>query len=419
MIVIHPAKSYVLMETVFDKQNDGKPLGERLKGGHFELMKTMVNLLKKEIGNYQVFGRKAGPDGYNLRSLRTNCVQLAKMLKCSVRTIRNRLGRLAGFQWIKKVFHGSNAAFEIYINLDLLHLQETTACHSNSVATIFANPLPSMRQFLPDTLSRVPRQDTKEENEYSGLPSGTDAPTTASAAPAPNGTQQQLDTLTGYHPSSETPAGKQQDTSTPSKKVPAKKVSPPAKLPKTMKAATAHLSDKDRARLPRLLDTVWEHALGELDEWLPGYLVGSEVIKGKIGLAEFFAYSNPERWKDAATEFIARVDLVTSWCERRTAAGKKAFIPLPSLWFDHRNPMGFAVSKAWYKTQQQQLKKAKIQSEINTCLKIYWRALESNGGDVDEAIRIIKQRLEKRGGPALFQLFTDKIQPAPSINLVA
>jgi hypothetical protein len=341
------------------------------------------------------------------------------MLRCSVRTVRNRLSRLAACEWIKKVFHGSNAAFEIYLNLDLLHLQETTACHSNSVTTIFANPLPSMRQFLPNTLSRVPRQDTNKENEYSGLPSGTDAATTASAAPAPTGNQQQQDTLTGYHPSSENPAGNPTAAPSPSKKVPRKKISPPAKRPRTMAAATAHLSDRDRARLPRLIETVWEHAFSELDEWMPGYLVSSEITKGKIGLAEFFAYSNPERWKDAATEFIARVDLVTGWCERRTTAGKKAFIPLPSLWFDHRNPMGFAVSKAWYKTQQQQLKKAKIQSEINTCLKIYWRALESNGGDVDEAIRIIKQRLEKRGGPVLFQLFTDKIQTAPSINLVA
>jgi hypothetical protein len=216
------------METVFDKQNDGRPMGEKLKGSHIETMKLLVRLLRKEIGNFQVFGRKAGPDGYNLRSLRTNTVQLAKMMRCSERTIRNRLGRLATFQWIKKIFHGSNAAFEVYINLDLLHLQETTACHSNSVTTIFANPLASMRQFLPDTLSRVPSQDTKEENEYSGLPSGTDAATTASAAPAPNGTQQQQGTSTGYHPSSETPAGKEQVTG-PSKKVPRKKVSPPPK----------------------------------------------------------------------------------------------------------------------------------------------------------------------------------------------
>jgi hypothetical protein len=408
------------METVFDKQNNGKPSAAQLKGCHIEMMKALVRLLKMEIGNYQVFGRKAGPDGHNLRSLRTNSVQLSKMLKCSVRTVRNRLSRLMACNWIKKVFHGSNAAFEVFINLDLLHLQETNACHSNSVAGIFANPLPSMRQFLPNTLSRVPCQDTKEENEYSGLPSGTDAPTTASAAPEPNGTQQQQDTSTGYHPSSENPARKQQDTPTLSKKVPAKKVSPAAKLPKTMKAATAHLSDRDRARLPRLLDTVWEHALGELDEWLPGYLVGSEVVKGRIALAEFFAFSNPERWKDAATEFLARIDLATGWCERRTAAGKKAFIPLPSVWFDHRNPQGFTVTKGWYKTQQVQRKRAKIQSEINSCLKVYWRALESNGGDVDEAIRIIKQRLEKRGGPTLFKLFTQKIQTSePGVNLVA
>ncbi|MEM6772886.1 MAG: hypothetical protein AAF597_20070, partial [Bacteroidota bacterium] len=211
MIVVHPYKSYVLMETVFDAQNDGKASRERLKGSHMEVMKALVRLLKKEIGNYQIFGRKAGPDGYHLRSLRTNSVQLAKMLKCSIRTVRNRLSRLQAAGWIKKIFHGSNAAFEIHVNTDLLHLQETTADHVNSVSGIFANPLPSMRQFLPHTPSRVPR-DTKEKNELSGLPAEPSA--TASAA-SPAGTQQQPGTATGYHPSSENHASTGQDTNPP------------------------------------------------------------------------------------------------------------------------------------------------------------------------------------------------------------
>ncbi|MEM9928549.1 MAG: hypothetical protein AAF840_01895 [Bacteroidota bacterium] len=415
MIVVHPYKSYVLMETVFDAQNDGKASRERLKGSHMEVMKALVRLLKKEIGNYQIFGRKAGPDGYHLRSLRTNSVQLAKMLKCSIRTVRNRLSRLQAAGWIKKIFHGSNAAFEIHVNTDLLHLQETTADHVNSVSGIFANPLPSMRQFLPHTLSQVPR-DTNNNNELSGLPSEPSA-TTSAASPAD--TQQQTDTATGYHPSSENHASQGQGTNPPkssAKRVPVRR-KPPPKRPETMEEAIAHLDSRDQVRLPRLIDTVWEYALAELDDWMPPYLAPSEVRKGRIGLAEFFAYGNPKRWKDAAVQFIARIDVARGHMERRTAAGKNAFIRLPSYYFDIRNVDGFRITQDWYLENKRELKKAAIRAEIERCLKLYWRELERNEGDIDEAIRVIKQRLEKKGGPKLFQLFKNRLQTAMTTNV--
>lgn len=426
------------MDAVFEAQNAGKPGKAQLKSGHMEMMKVLVRLLKKELGSYQVFGRKASADGFHLRSLRTNSVQIAGMLKCSIRTVRNRLNRLEASGWLKKVWHGSNAAFEVMINLDLLHLQETAACHSNSVSALFANPCPCMRQFLPHTLSGVPRQDTNKSNELSGLPLGAAPAATATPSPAESappvtpvqqGTEQdtqagyqsgnqdkQQDTSAGYHPSSADPAEKRAKQAPLSKKVPQKKVSPAPRLPRRMADVTEHLSEKDRARLPRLIDIVWDHAFAELDEWMPGYLVSSEIKKGKIGLAEFFAYGNPERWKDAADEFISRIDMVTAWCERRTQAGKKAFIPLPSVWFDHRNPQGFARTKGWYQTRQHDLAKVQVKGLVNTALKQYTRALESNGGDVDETIRVIRQRLEKRGGTALFQLFLNRIQTVESLN---
>lgn len=183
-----------------------------------------------------------------------------------------------------------------------------------------------------------------------------------------------------------------------------------------MEEATAHLSELDRSRLPRLLDTVWEYAISELDDWMPPYLASSEVTKGRIGLAEFFVYGNPDCWKDAATQFISRIDLTRGHMERRTAAGKRAFIRLPSYWFDHRNKDGFRITQEWYLTNKHQLKKAAINEEISRCLKRYWRELERNEGDIDEAIRIIRQRLGKRG-TGLFKLFTKRLQTAMTTNV--
>ncbi len=108
------------------------------------------------------------------------------------------------------------------------------------------------------------------------------------------------------------------------------------------------------------------------------------------------------------------------WLERRFSEGKKAFLPIPSVWFDHRNTKGFAVTKAWYKTRAHQRKKMAINNVIDRCLKDYWRSHQKNVAITpEEALRTIRQYLEKRGGPELFALFQDKIKTAGSINASA
>jgi hypothetical protein len=304
MIVVKPAKSYLLMEEVFQYQNDGKPLAGRLKGAHLELMKAVLRLWQMEVGKYQQFGFKAG--GKVLRSLRTNSKQLSKMTHRCVRTVRNHLNRLEALGWLKKTFHGSNASFELAINTDLLWLQDTNAKNAYNVAGFFENPLATLRQFLPDTLSRVTRQDTNKENELSGVVSD-DEPATASATPPDEPTQQQRDTGTGYHPSSENPAGKQQATAPPQKSS-AKKVPPPQCFP-TLAAVVQELPEDQREQVARLVDTVLDHALVELDQFFPGYLVPAERERGRACLAEYFVYGNPQAWKAAALQFIERVDM--------------------------------------------------------------------------------------------------------------
>ncbi|SER16590.1 hypothetical protein [Neolewinella agarilytica] len=429
MLVIHPAKSYILMEELFDQHNKSLSCGQRLKGAHLETMKVLVRLLKMETGHYQSC-KRPGPQGDLIRSIRTNNVQLAKMLRRCERTVRNLIKRLSAAGFLKKIFHGSNASFEIQLNTDLLYLQETTARDAGNVVSIFRNPLPAlrpqaaaMRQNLPDTLSpSVTRQGTNQLNELSGTASSdtnANAFAPADADQQQPGTEQatEPDTGTGYHPSSDNPATNPPDT-LPSKKVPRKKV-PAATRPDTMEELTSELTAPQRKQLDRLLDTVWDHAMSELDQFQPGYLTPDEEERGRIALAEFFVYGNPNTWKAAALEFVNRIDLVGGWLERRFLAGKKAFVPIPSVWFDVRNPNGFRRSKSWHKTQQHQLKKAAINQEIGRCLKIYWRANDSKTGDVDETLRVIRQRLQKKGGPALFQLFKDKLSTQATINAVA
>ncbi|MEM9526644.1 MAG: hypothetical protein AAGA31_08555 [Bacteroidota bacterium] len=405
MIVLKPAKSYQLIEECLALYNDGKPLKDRIRKQHYEAMQALVRLLQKEITNYQLFGLRAGTKA-RIRRLKTNRKQLAKWLKCCEKTAYNYLQRLEVAGWIKKTFHGSNASFGIDINTDLLFLQETTAKHSKNVVGIFENPLPHIRQTLPHTLSGVTSQDTKEYKELSGL-------TPDAASPADGVTQQQRDafqdTKAGCHPSSENAGTPPSATPAPAKKVARKKV-PPRKAPTTVAQAVADLPPHLVGRLRPLMDAVWNHAMEELEEWLPGYLIPAEVERGRAALAEFFVYSNPKCWKAAATEFLKRIDLAAGWCSRRQAAGKKAFIPLPSRYFNHRNQSGFIATKAWYKTYRHQLLVAARDKEVSRALNLYWRSLQGETAiSKEEAVRQIKQRLEKRGGPDLYAQFTSKV----------
>ena len=418
MIVLRPAKSYKLLDECFELYNKGKRVGQRLRGTHYNAIQGLMRLLKKELEAYGSFGLKAGDDKKYLRRLKTNRKQLAKWFKCCEKTAYNRLQRLCDAGFIRKTFHGSNASFAIDINLDLLHLEDTEANTNDNVVDQFSNPLPHMRQSLPHTLSGIPGQVTKEYKELSGLPSA-DASAPASPETPPECTLdalRALDADTGCHPSSENHADVAAPTA-PSKKVAPKKV-PPTKAPKTVKAAIAPLSPSEQGRLLPLLHTVWAHALDQLQEFMPGYLVPAEIERGQAVLAEYFVYSNPLYWKAAAKEFMIRIDLAEGWCARRRAAGKVAFIQLPSRYFDHRQDGVFAATKAWYKVHQNKKIVAREDAEVSRALKLYWQSLQPETKiTTEEAIRQIRQKLGKLGGDTLYQKFVGKVYtPTPALT---
>ncbi|MEM9526657.1 MAG: hypothetical protein AAGA31_08625 [Bacteroidota bacterium] len=402
MITLHPLKSYRRLEAVMAVQNQGKTCAQALKAAHVETMKALIRLLKKEISNVQAFGGR-GYRNDHLHNLRTNCRQLAKMLHRSERTIRNLLNRLTSFGWIKKIWHGSNASFEVVFNIDLLHIQDDELPHPFNVADRFANPLPPLpapRKNLPHTLPRVPR-DTNKQNNSKGLSAAADRGSSGAA------TQQQRDTEAGYQPSSET-QGKQ-PSKTGDTKVPAAKKVPPAALPQEMEDVLALVPAKDRVRLEQYVDQVYDYALGELDQFFPGWIAASVRRRGRVAMAEYYAYTHPKLWKEATLEFLDRVELTAKYLERRFLDGKNPYLPLPNTYFDHRNASGFNGTKRWYLENKQQEKRQKIRSVINRAVKDYWRARDSKKIDLTEQLRRIKQYLEKRGGPQLFQLFKDKL----------
>jgi hypothetical protein len=167
MIELKIAKSYHLLDMATDLWNTANPkYGQRMNGSHVQLMKQLLWLLKKQASNYQLVA-PAVEDGYLMRPLRTNNKQLAKYLKCSERTVRNLRKRVKLAGWIAEVWHGSNASFEIHLNPDLLHLEETTTKSQKNFAPLFLYR-EGLRKILPHTPTGISCQGIKKLNELSG-----------------------------------------------------------------------------------------------------------------------------------------------------------------------------------------------------------------------------------------------------------
>jgi hypothetical protein len=416
-------KSYQLTEDIFEQYNKGKKLGSQLRAPHFEGIKALIRILKKEMGKYQLVGIEAVTDRL-LRPLKTNRKQLAKWLRCGEKSVYNYLERLQVAGCINKTWRGSNASFDIDVNTDLIWLQETNRHDAENVAVLLKNPLPHMRQTLPHTLSpSVTCPFTNEYNEL-GMPSPASAPVSAPASPGASpgaspsvGNHKQRVTEPGYHPSSQAPAVSKPVPTPPkssAKKVPGKKA--PRTFEDALDLVPSNLHGQFRARI----DAVWNYAQEHFEEWYPGYIVPSEVDRGRAALAEFFIYSNPRSWNAAAAQFLKRIDMVDRSLALRQSKGKKAWLPIPSIYFNHRNKTGFAGTKEWYKVNLQKMKEATEGKLITRCLTAHWKAVQSGDQELQaRVINEIKQKLEKKGGAKLYARFTGKIFTQATINLAA
>jgi len=171
---------------------------------------------------------------------------------------------------------------------------------------------------------------------------------------------------------------------------------PPATPPGTFAEAVMGLQRDLVERIRRHVITIWICALSELysDQWVHE----SERERTMAILAEYFIYAHPDRYAAGASEIIERIILVKRWIARGQAAGSKRWVPIPSVYFDHRNDRGFTRTKAWY--QKHIRAKAEIKStELTTKAVRQYAASLAPGAKVgpSETYRLLSQRLGKHG----------------------
>jgi hypothetical protein len=125
-------------------------------------------------------------------------------------------------------------------------------------------------------------------------------------------------------------------------------------------------------------------------------LEDAEIDRAKGRLAEYFRYSPPAGWSAGHQEVLERITLVQRWIARGRAKGENRFVPIPSIYFDVRQPSWFVATKPWYRRHCAAKADIRAKALVTKCIRAYLKALEP-GGKVGpaEAYRIIAQKLGK------------------------
>lgn len=97
---------------------------------------------------------------------------------------------------------------------------------------------------------------------------------------------------------------------------------------------------KDELSLEQATDTAWQIAYSVL--WNNQILSEQEINNGKQSIKEYFERST-DRYK-AFLSFCQRVVLAKEYISKSTLR----YIPLPGVWLDKNNSVGFAGTKNWY-----------------------------------------------------------------------
>lgn len=420
-------KSKQLLTDIVKRHNTVHPLRTRLRAAHVGLVEKLLWLYSSHLNKEQAYGPGL-QQGAPLPPLRTNNVQLAGLLACSERTVHNLIERLKRSGIVSsKVFRGSNSSYELHLALSVLHIEARGSAPDN-VAPLFqagasqAVFLAAKMKSLPHTVSSK-EQDTKKLNKLdgAGFPQTGAEPGFAGIQHVGNligDVENPEKFVENQHPGSEQGtkpatqrtgyehAGTGPVTAPPVAAAPPRRSlsgaeaptptqnEPAPTLPDTIEEVLAGLPAPDAASIARHVAVMWTAAAHMLypDRWL----ADTEADRARAALAEYLRWARPERYSAGADEVLERIALVRRWLERGQAEGKKRWVPLPSGYFDIRNPAGFAATKPWFKKHIAAKADIKSKELLTKALKQYLRALDGKAdAGPAETYRILAQRLGK------------------------
>jgi hypothetical protein len=187
-------------------------------------------------------------------------------------------------------------------------------------------------------------------------------------------------------------------------------------LPATFGEVVAGLPDKLGRRIFREVSKVWALALEELYAW--EWIADTERERAMARLAEYYVDARPERYAAGTAEICERIRLVRKWIHRGRQQGLERWVPIPSVYFDHRNTRGFSRTKAWFKKHCAKRRDIGDNIAIARAVRRYERCLR--GEDRSQGPMEVYQKLVRQLGKrseVVVERFCEMVKPPLSFGL--
>ncbi|MBI3519522.1 MAG: hypothetical protein HY062_09230 [Bacteroidetes bacterium] len=351
MIVIHYPTAYKALDCFIDAFNEAaKKSTDKLRTGTVMTAKELIRIygisLLKTNG-YQEINEN------NLPTLQTNNRQLAKLVKCSSRTIQRHIAKLqlAGIV-TSKVFHGSNSNFEVLINPKILLVRKQQPVHNlkkqfqEEIQQSSQNPLKSTFSELQKT--NCP--DTYTGNIY--------IKENNIIIEVDNSVNNKAGDLTGNRTGDTGEIA--QVFSDKQKKNEEKNMQKTGEIALRADKLDDRNVLSDPARNNSLIlytNLLWLMARNLL--YKEADLTEHQIEIAKDLIRKLYEPASTSNLPNVHQQYVERISLVSKYLKKDPV---KRYVPLPYKYFDIHNPHGFVGTKKWY--QADQLRKREVEKEL-------------------------------------------------------
>ncbi len=365
MIVIHYPTAFKALDRYIDNYNAKAEFkADRLRSGTVMTAKELIRIygisLLKANGSQEIQASK-------LPTLQTNNVQLAKLVKCSSRTIQRHIIKLKQAGIItEKIFHGSNSNFEVLINPAILLIKQrlsvdkanqdlqqaliqarqneaksmlanfqktkcpdTYTCNTSNINNLIIQVHNSFKITSQDTRNNFQRSSLTLANKYhNGNDGGYTGGNTGEIALENFKSQEKKLKEAGEI------ASRADD--------PAKKIIPPDSV-------------RDNS-LSLYVSLLWLTTRNLLYKTVD--LTDHQVLIAKNLIRKLYEPVATEKLSNTHQHYVERIVLVSKYLKKDPAR----YVPLPYRYFDTNNPTGFVGTKKWHKADQ--LRKREVEREL-------------------------------------------------------
>lgn len=386
---------------------------------------SMVATMKEVIRVYGAFLCKAHKvsllNPVALPSLRTNNKQLAKLTHASGRTIQRHIKRLleAGIL-TKKITHGSNAAYELFISPKILWIRGIGSVEKTKTASEKANYLTTDNELIKKSeRTKCPHTDTykktyKRNNRVIAVDKVQDQRSFQACKefdPTKKNTNKKTEKETKktrrkgpFEKETRRKGAWREKTKTDEEQLLEKQTGAENVQIRSENQTVVPSCEASRhAFLSKYANELWELAQDVLydDVWL-------HKRQKNIGLLLIYKWYEsvaPHALERAHREYKDRIYIVQKYIRRDP---ENRFVMLPYQFFDLKNPNGFKRSKKWYHDEKKHKWFLKLQRITRNEIRKFKRNEQKDTGEGVprlELYRQCEQRIDKLGVPKLLTQF--------------